>query len=1119
MYQTPRTPKPKFIPPIKTAASFLRTISDTSDLQRMMFTTTVVRDSPSSLVQRGGSTIIKTSYSSNSLNSAIRLVQEQNTSRQTRDISHLQDILRYSNSETENNLKSIHVLPTNLEQLKTYMSARMNLESRLGSKKSHVCFKERCLESFVENNLAFSDWNIFDYHPRHNTDLGSPTGVHDITNLKEWYKVMKTNYLSKIIQNSKLNEVNKKIMDKESLENFELIIKAGLKECMRQIAVQSYERGELLLELFQNLSLYWNWKIEALESTHKARYKQTKIELQTVSQSFAAQKSDFKKKEKTYNHDIEILRSDNLLKKVEIDKLIDTIKKLKAERIYRSKLDLDRYNVMIKKFKELKDFTINLIEDPYNIIIAKTLQKKKESLAELILAKIKTFHQKYSEYFSRFTEEQIIEHEMLTVNTECIFIEASQQTYNSDFTNDQGCNAIVEYQDENIETEEVYEMIIEEEVKDLKKPERKKEPFSIVITNEHEEQVVAFQDDLKSLLSFSSESSDTENHEDDAKIEPETLMRKVRVSGFYKARATFDKDSQTEENVFIEMSKRDEEELLNWMIKDRQDYLKDIQKQILNKKSELVNYENISKNRLLGQSFNLDESRSSVSSVGSFESFDMSIDADIEYLRKTGIIGKDVDIYSWKEGYNYGLEKAKTLKTEEDIMPRLEDADKFESKDDFIMKDEENEIFDDQDQKEQILRSKYKRTTLGIDDMKRYRKSTKIKEFHFQRKETRTSTVKVTNKPKFLDEFLSDELKNIIKQAKMSRKMVQKNVALMYSAAIGKTTIIEFESLAVFVYDEFCSKYGQKKVVIKKIIDFVSGLLKYPDSRRVVNFIKLLGISHKLGLEDFCRPKQSFNFFIALNRLIEKSKLGIISLEEMTDYQFIPAIRAIDCTKELLSAYFDNSKIQNIISTIEKNSHPDPKKINKFGIVDLEFLQELLLLEFDSYNHTILSHLNKIVTPFSLVSKKDKIHKLDCMMLIRYLCPVKFFTLLSKPSIESFSLLANHDSKKLTISIKRFYDLCFGHRLLYPGEIEVMLEERINETQAQEIILYQSSMHMTNLKFILANKERFGLDELYVYNWENKLGGLAEDSKYNLSSSVLIWRMLACEVKRLLSEC
>jgi hypothetical protein len=264
-----------------------------------MFTTATVRDSPSSLVQRTGSTIIKASCSSNSLHSAMRLVQEPNTPRQTRDISHLQDVLRYSISEPENNLKSIHILPTNIEQLKTYMSARLNLESRAGSKKSHVCFKEHCLESFVENNLAFSDWKIFDYHPRHNTDLGSPTGVHDIINLKGWYKVMKTNYLSKILQNSKLNEASKKSMDNESLENFELIIKSGLKECMRQIAVQSYERGELLLELFQHLNLYWKWKLEILESNHRARYKQTKVELQNVSQSFAAQKAEFKEKEKT----------------------------------------------------------------------------------------------------------------------------------------------------------------------------------------------------------------------------------------------------------------------------------------------------------------------------------------------------------------------------------------------------------------------------------------------------------------------------------------------------------------------------------------------------------------------------------------------------------------------------------------------------------------------------------------------------------------------------------------------------------------------------------------------------------------------------------------------------
>lgn len=808
-----------------------------------------------------------------------------------------------------------------------------------------------------------------------------------------------------------------------------------------------------------------------------------------------------------------MLSSDNLLKKIEIDKLEETIKKLKGERIYRNKLELERHNVMISKFKELKEFTINLIEDPYNAILARSLQNKKEALVELIKTKIKTFHEKYSEHFYKLNEKQLIEHEMLSVNTDCIFAEKITQTERSGFTCDKGINAVHKCEDAQIETEDIFETVIEQRMKKLKKlekAEKNKDVLSILITNDKEEQVIAFHDRMKSISSISSDSDDENQNDLDVK---EGLTRRVRVSGFFKSRVTIENSCQTDEDVFIEMTKRDEEELLNWMIRDRQDYLKDIQKQIQSKRSELNNFETQAKPKNLGEFLMLDESRSSIS-ANSFDNFDLSIDVDLEYLRKSGIINKETDLMSWKEGYNYGLEKKKSFQQEGTGFSQSKNIEKPENLVQILINEPQIEEL-----REPVIRNKMKRTTLGLEDIKRIRRSTKIKEFRFQRKEGKHMTLKVPKKNKFLDGFLSENLNTITRQSKMSRKMVIKNISILYTSAINKTSITEFDTLAIFIYDEFCAKYGQKKVAVKKIVDFMSGLLKYPDSRKVVNFLKLLGISYKLGLEDFCRPKQSFNFFISLNRLIDKSKLGIMSLGEIAVYQLIPAIRAIECTKELLSCYFDSTKIQAIIGNIEKNSHPDPKKINKFGIVDLEFLQEALLLEYDLFNRQILDHMQKIVGPFSLVNEKNKIHKLDGIMLIRHLNPIKYHNLIfGEKMIKKFSILANHDSKKITISLKRFYDMCFNHRILYPGEIEIVFDEKMAETQAQEIINYESLMHIESLKNILKHKEKYKFDDLYVYNWEGKLKLLEKGEKYNLPSAVFIWCVLGAEVKQLLND-
>lgn len=299
MIQSPRSPKPKFIPPIKTALSFLKSISENTDHEKHRLPSSPLCESPSSLVQRAGSTIIKTSISSNSLQTTIKTANEQNSARRTRDISHLQDILSHSNSETERSMKSVYILPTNIEQLKAYMSARISLENRVGSKKTKLCFKERCLENFIDNDLTFSNWNLFSDRSRQNNDLGSPTGLHEVINLKLWYKTMKEKHFANILEGSKTNNLSQKIQNKENLETLELIIKAGLKECIRQVTVHCYERGEILFDLFQHLNVFWKIKQDSLEASHKERYDKAKAELKAISQSLADLKSEYLAKEIT----------------------------------------------------------------------------------------------------------------------------------------------------------------------------------------------------------------------------------------------------------------------------------------------------------------------------------------------------------------------------------------------------------------------------------------------------------------------------------------------------------------------------------------------------------------------------------------------------------------------------------------------------------------------------------------------------------------------------------------------------------------------------------------------------------------------------------------------------
>lgn len=783
------------------------------------------------------------------------------------------------------------------------------------------------------------------------------------------------------------------------------------------------------------------------------------------------------------------MKSLGLLKDVEIERLALNIKKLKAERVFRIRKELETYNEMLRKFKEYRETAsakfeennLNRPEDPSQTAIRRKLLKTKDSIKEILLAKLNLI-EKGAEKNSRLTEEQLIEHEMLILDEEFPFKDAEIQVNILPHTKDFGANAIVPTQSVEIETDEILQIFSmesdQEELTNFPK---------LILTNEDNEESIKFPGLQKSL------EKDLKNNKNPRAI--------------FQFRAKMEKVSQTDDKIFLEIMKKEEDEITNWMREDREKYLRGVQRQIFQKKGELSKVNDlIAKNRSkLGDSMQVEDILQM--SIGSnSEQIDVLIDLEIENLRKNGILGEEIEIESWKQGYYFGYDKGKIEGYAEGERLGLEKADLDKDLVSSFDYGETNEI---------TRKRSARKSTLGVSDFKKAKNFTKVQEFKFQRKNSRISTAKIEHKQHLLKSFLSESLKEIVKNTKMSRKMTLKTISTIYSSMISKKATHAY-NLADFTFEEFCSKYGQKVVASKKFVDFVAALLKYPDSRKAINFSKLLGISHKLGLEDYIRPKETFAFMSVLLEKIENSTLGIvIGIDETSDYQFIPKIRAVECTKELISPYVDNGKLNAILEIIDKNSHPDPKKINKSGIIDQELLQEILLNEFDGHYKNVIDRLGMLFGGIMMEARPLQVYKLDFIMLLRVVSPLKFASFIGvNDPIEVLNRICESNPLVNYESTEKLMDLCIKYNLLqnYEFETGTTLE------QARNIITNGLKENQNLLRYVFTHREEFNLTEEYSLIWEDRLNKIQENEFFHPGLLVMIWGVLLSEIKRITSK-
>lgn len=773
------------------------------------------------------------------------------------------------------------------------------------------------------------------------------------------------------------------------------------------------------------------------------------------------------------------------------------VRKLKANRTYRIKKDLEKYNELLTSFNEYKEFVSGFISEPY---ITRNLTKRRDSIKDLVLNKFNLIQDR--KFGSRLTEEQLIEHEMLTTNTAFIFFDKSIQTDLKKDTKSKETQAKVDQIDKQVLTDEILD-IIQEEEEDIDKPEIFKQP-NIMVTNENLEEV-AFSNFAKNL----NEISIIEQNLDNEEVFPSVKPVKRRINSMYRWRDSDSKQTQTEEKIFLEVARQEEEELLDWMLKDRKEYLTTIKKQIFHKKNELSRVHLlVNKSRsMLGESLNVDDSKAN-SFLSSEDSEDI-IESEIQYLKAVGLLDREVEIESWKTGYYYGYEKGKNdavILTDEfrlDISDNEGQGAEIESA-----------PVGSESKPEVVSRTKTKRNSLIADNIHSLRKGTKVKEFHFQNKDSKPVIKSENNtlKHKYIEEFIQEPSKSILKQAKMSRKMLIKTIVSLYTAGTLKKVSSEFKDLATFTYEEFSARFGQQ-IVTKKLVEFLASLLKYPDSRKTINFVKLIGIGNKIGLDDYARPKECFEFLLDLLAALQKSNLGIIvDAEEGLDYQFIPAIRAVECSKELLGKYVDSGTISAVITRIEANSHPDPKKINKFGIIDQDYLIEMLLIELDSHYSALLKPIWTVIEALYSSKNLSKLYKYDFILMIRFISPEKFNSFQNLP--ENLNKLLKIEENSDTIPIQKAIDFCLQSNLLSPKDFEAFISS-YDECQSLQIIKNDCEAIKKDLNSIFERKNSLGLSNQYAYEWESRYEKLVEGSQTKAFEIFIVWSILTMEVKRL----
>lgn len=331
-----------------------------------------------------------------------------------------------------------------------------------------------------------------------------------------------------------------------------------------------------------------------------------------------------------------------------------------------------------------------------------------------------------------------------------------------------------------------------------------------------------------------------------------------------------------------------------------------------------------------------------------------NIDEELMRLKELGFIPEDADIESWGAGYYTGIERGQTLGNNEEIgiEENMEnnDIDSDESIENELKTPGIIEIAKNTPESETIFISKDSGFEKKTDDRKKKPYSTKIMEFNFKKRE-KIVHQKALKSKRIRDIIMKKSSENIKKRARMSKKMMLKTINTIYNNLLSKYKQDDFtDDFLSLIYQDFETKYFMKKIVDRKMIEFLCNLLSYCEILKVQTFLKFLDFSDKINQKSLINKKESLQIYLAGLESITKSKLGIMSsFDDTSEFHLIPTVRAIEFIKDRLNEIFPISRIAKCIEFVNRISTHDKKRLNKSGVIELEIFLSFIISQFEEH--------------------------------------------------------------------------------------------------------------------------------------------------------------------------
>lgn len=391
------------------------------------------------------------------------------------------------------------------------------------------------------------------------------------------------------------------------------------------------------------------------------------------------------------------------------------------------------------------------------------------------------------------------------------------------------------------------------------------------------------------------------------------------------------------------------------------------------------------------------------------------IEEEIRTLQDAGYIPAGAEITSWSAGYFTGLAHGKTIAQHEALQaeemqdtqgidtsfdlsedespqivnPRDENLKKAIKKFEESKNEEIKPEFLTSDEEQQVKDSEKKETIVRRVDNKKKTTITKFKEFNFQRREKIVIQKKVKSK-KALNYIMKKSIHDLEKRKKMSKKMLVKIINTFYFSLIKSEEIPD--NLLEYVFSDYETKNSMKKVVQRKVIDFLANLIQNCSILKIKTFIKFLKLEKRIKESGFFFPKDCLSMYLSGFDSIFKSKLGFMpDFNDFSETNLVPVVRVSEFYKEKLSEVLSPARMSKLFEFIEKNSTFDKKRLNKSGVIEIESALDFALNIYEDHLFRIKATGELIIKALTCDNSPEAIRKVDMVFVAELLKPGKVF--------------------------------------------------------------------------------------------------------------------------------